>query len=179
MSRFLVGLTVAAMLVVGGCESNEQTGQLLGGLGGAATGAAISKAFGGNTTTTLLAAAGGAAAGYYIGGAIGRSLDKRDQELAAQANQRVLAAPISTPKPAPSATKAAVVTQVPAKNAPTANWSSDHSDAKGSVSVASVEAAPSGEECRTLHQVVYVHGKEVDQSDRYCRTPGSQWQKAA
>lgn len=174
MSRILVGLAVAAMLVVGGCESNEQTGQILGGLGGAAAGAAISKAFGGNTTTTLLAAAGGAAAGYYLGGSIGRSLDKRDQQLAAQANQRVLSQPVYTK---PAANYAA--TPVSSSKAPSASWVSDHSDAKGSVSVKSVEATPSGEECRTLHQIVYVKGKEEAQDQKYCRSSGSQWQKAA
>jgi outer membrane lipoprotein SlyB len=68
MYRWLIAISMVAVLALGlgfvvGCESNAQTGALVGAGGGALAGQAIGR----NTTGTLIGTAVGAGAGYVIG----------------------------------------------------------------------------------------------------------------
>jgi hypothetical protein len=68
MARYIVTGTAIVVLFCGslfvaGCESDAQTGAVVGGLLGAGAGQAI----GGDTESTLIGAGVGAGAGYIIG----------------------------------------------------------------------------------------------------------------
>ena len=73
-----VGLGLA---VVAGCESEGQTGALIG----TAIGAAAGQAIGGDTEATLIGAGVGAAGGYMIGGEKDKQQMKADIASASQA----------------------------------------------------------------------------------------------
>jgi hypothetical protein len=69
MTKYLLTFLVAAVVSAGllfslGCESDAQTGALIG----TAAGAGIGQAIGRDTQSTLIGAAVGAGAGYMIGG---------------------------------------------------------------------------------------------------------------
>ena len=63
MRRLSLLIVSVSMLMSGGCESDAQTG----GLVGAGIGALAGQAIGGDTTGTLIGAAAGAGIGYVIG----------------------------------------------------------------------------------------------------------------
>src|SRR5262245_32214549 len=160
----MVGIVALLLLPMFACSTNKQTGQLVGAGGGALIGGAIGNAIGGNTTGTLLGAGLGAVGGYFIGGAIGEQLDEADQKRAAAATQQVLAEPVTyTPNPPPTP---------PAKPA---SWQSDHSGNSGSAKVVSVQQTANKGECRTVHEVAYIKGQEVQQNSRYCRSTDGAW----
>ncbi|HTU56145.1 MAG TPA: glycine zipper domain-containing protein [Acetobacteraceae bacterium] len=149
-----------------GCQNNEETGGLLGGVGGAALGAGLGSAIGGNATGALVGAAAGGFAGYLVGSEIGRQLDQRDREMAASATQRALEQPVSNPS------------TVAAAPPPPAKWQSDHSGASGSAQVIAVQPQSSGGQCKTVHQIAYIQGNEVQQNTRYCQSPNGSWTQA-
>ena len=64
-----------AATAIYGCETNEQTGQVLGGVAGAAAGTQV----GGGSGRTI-ATIGGALIGAFIGGEIGNRMDEKDHE---------------------------------------------------------------------------------------------------
>jgi len=163
-SPFTVAFLVVVPLCMAGCETNEQTGGLLGAGGGAVLGGVLGQAIGHNATGVAIGAALGAAGGYFIGSAIGRQLDQRDRQSAVAATQEALDAPVSytggQPRP-------------PTKSA---GWSSDHNTgARGSATVVAVQRQASGGECRTLREVAYIKGEQVVQNSRYCRSPDGAW----
>jgi surface antigen len=149
-----------------GCQNNEETGGLLGSVGGAALGAGLGGAIGGNGTGALIGAAAGGLAGYFVGSEIGRQLDQRDREIAANATQRALEQPVSNP------------TTVAEAPPPPAKWRSDHSGASGSAQVVAVQPQASGGECKMVHQIAYIKGDEVQQNTRYCQSPNGSWTQA-
>lgn len=177
-------VAVASLPLLGSCQTNEQTGGLFGALGGAAGGAAIGGAIGHNATGALIGAGVGALGGYLIGSAIGRALDERDRQRAGQAVQQVLYEPVPpayyeggpyyAEAPPPKA-HAPARRRVPR---PSAHWNSDHSGANGNVTVVAAQRTAGGGECRTVHEVAYVSGKELVENQKYCRSPNSEWQKA-
>ena len=63
MTTIIAIVATAAMLITAGCETDGQTGALLGG----AAGAGIGQLAGRNTESTLIGAAVGAGAGYLLG----------------------------------------------------------------------------------------------------------------
>ena len=83
------------------CQSNEQTGGLVGAGGGAVLGGLIGQAAGHSTTSTssapVLALWGG-----IVGTAIGRQLDRADQKRAAEATHQALAQPVYYPAGQPA-----------------------------------------------------------------------------
>ena len=83
-------VVVAGALLLPGCETNEQTGALLGGVSGAAIGATVADAFGGNDQARVIAAGLGGVAGASLGGRLGAQLDERDRRQAAAATQAAL-----------------------------------------------------------------------------------------
>jgi surface antigen len=156
-----------AIPLVAGCQTNEQTGGLVGGgIGALACGAAGAALFHRSYGAILPAAACGAA-GYFIGSAIGRQLDERDRAVAAVATQEVLAMPVSY-----RATGSAPY-HPPAR---TVRWKSDHSGTHGSATVVAVQPSRNGGECRTVREIAYIRGEEVPQTTRYCRpAEGGSW----
>ncbi len=161
-----VAFLVAVPLCLAGCQTNEQTGGLVGAGGGALFGGLLGHAIGNNTTGTLIGAALGAAGGYFIGSAIGRQLDEQDRQRALAATQEALAEPAYYPpnggQPRP-----------PARSAP---WTSNHdTGARGSATVVAVQREASGGECRTVREVAYIKGEQVVQNSRYCRSTDGGW----
>ena len=60
-----------------------------------------------------------------------------------------------------------------------ATWRSDSNNSiSGTSTLTSVQTADNGNECRTVREVAYVQGKEVQQDTRYCRNPGGGWAQA-
>lgn len=144
---------MAALPLVAGCQTNEQTGTLLGAGGGAAVGAGIGSAFGGRNGALIGALLGGAVGGF-AGSQIGQQLDQRDRERAEAATRQAL---VSRP------------------NSPVA-WASDQNrGVRGSARVTNVQRQPSGGECRTVRETAYVKGQEVVQNANYCQTAGGEW----
>jgi hypothetical protein len=78
-----VAVSVAMLVLVAGCESNAESGALIGAGGGALAGQAI----GHNTTGTLIGAGAGALGGYLIGG----QMDKNAEAKAKAKSQDVTA----------------------------------------------------------------------------------------
>lgn len=164
-SRGTLALLVVAPLCLAACQTNEQTGGLVGAGTGALLGGVLGNAIGHNAAGTLIGAGIGAAGGYFIGSAIGRQLDERDRERAMAATQQVLAEPVYFP---PSG--------APPPPPRSASWTSDHNTgARGSTSVVAVRRQAAGGECRTLREVAYIKGEEVVQNSRYCRSSDGAW----
>ncbi|WP_158283985.1 glycine zipper domain-containing protein [Azospirillum sp. TSO22-1] len=158
-----------------GCQTNQQTGALVGTAGGSAVGALLGKSLGHSGGATLIGGLAGGAAGYFIGSSIGQSLDERDRMRA----QTATAAALNAPLPVKASSPSAAPRPVPAAQRPSKTWTSDHkTGAKGSATVTAVEAASDGRECRTVHEVAYVQGREVTQDTKYCRNAQNQWQPA-
>src|SRR5215475_10676674 len=84
-------LVAGLLMPAAACQTNEQTGGLVGAGGGALLGGLVGEAAGHSTTSTLIGAGIGAVGGYFIGTAIGRQLDEADQKRAAHATQQALA----------------------------------------------------------------------------------------
>jgi len=71
MRKTSISVLVVALVLLGGCATNQQTGELVGGLGGAAIGSQF-----GHGGGRLLGAGIGAAAGALLGGAVGQNADR-------------------------------------------------------------------------------------------------------
>lgn len=84
------GPILAAVVVLGGCETQEQSGQAIGGLTGASVGALLGDAIGGDDASRAIGAAFGGILGASVGGSIGAKLDERDRQQAAAATQAAL-----------------------------------------------------------------------------------------
>jgi len=176
MRRLPVIVLIVFLGALGGCQDNQQMGAMLGAGSGGALGAALGKAFGKSNTATVLGGLAGGAVGYFVGSSIGRSLDQRDQERAQAATVAALNAPVEVPPP----TQPHARRKVPATHRPAAKWASDHTTGtKGSATVTEVSASNEGNECRVVHEVAYISGREVVQDTRYCRDANNQWQNAA
>ncbi len=80
--RFLTGVVLlsSAAMLMNGCATREQTGQVLGGAAGAAAGTQV----GGGSGRTI-ATIGGAVIGAVVGGAIGGRMDDKDRQQTALA----------------------------------------------------------------------------------------------
>jgi uncharacterized protein YcfJ len=72
----LVVSTAVGILVMSGCESDAQTGALIG----TAAGAGIGQAIGRNTAGTLIGAGVGAAGGYMIGNESDKNKTKKETQ---------------------------------------------------------------------------------------------------
>jgi surface antigen len=152
----------AAMPLLTACQNNEQTGGLLGALGGGALGCATGQLIGHSAAGTAIGCAGGALAGYFAGSAIGRQLDERDREKALAATQQALYVPVSY---SPGSTRTIHPRTKPV------SWTSDHNPGvRGSSTLVAVEPKSDGGECRIVRDIAYVKGQEVQQQTRECRT---------
>ena len=77
------------LTLTSGCQTNEQTGLLLGGGAGALMGGLLGNAVGGRSGTLIGAAIGGLG-GAFAGSLIGRNLDARDRQQAQEATRLAL-----------------------------------------------------------------------------------------
>ncbi len=159
------------MPLLASCQTQEQTGGALGGLGGAGLGALAGGAIGRSPAAALIGAGIGGLGGYFIGSSIGRRLDEADAQRAARATQQVLAAPAYyPPPPAPG--------QPPPPPRPPrpVRWASDHnSGVAGSAKVVAVQPLANGGECRLVREIAVIQGQEQTQNTRYCRSPDGHW----
>ena len=90
MTKGLLTVLVAAVVSVGllfaiGCESDAQTGALIG----AGAGAGIGQAIGHNTESTLIGGAVGGGAGYMIGNESDKKKTKAEMESLRQQNMQM------------------------------------------------------------------------------------------
>lgn len=156
---------IMVMPLVTACQTQEQTGALLGAGGGALAGGLIGGALGGRGGAAIGAVLGGAA-GLFAGSAIGRRLDEDDRARAEAARRQALAAPVYYKTPS-------------ARTAPPPrpiSWNSaKNGDTRGTAQVTSVEKTSTGGECRVVRETAYIKGEEVRQDSRYCRGADGQW----
>jgi surface antigen len=151
---FLMAVVVAVPLV--GCQTNEQTGTLVGAGGGVVAGGLIGNALGGRTGAIIGAALGGVAGGF-AGSQIGAKLDQRDRERAEAATRQALAAP---------------------PNRPVAWASAEDKAVRGTATTTQVQRQASGGECRLVRETAYIKGEEVVQNQRYCQGRDGAWAAA-
>jgi outer membrane protein OmpA-like peptidoglycan-associated protein len=86
MNRKIFSFLLCLMFVVAGCAETDtmtkgQKGGLIGAAGGAVAGALLGQAIGHNTKSTLIGAAIGAAVGGGGGYAVGKMMDKQEQDM--------------------------------------------------------------------------------------------------
>lgn len=178
----LVMAGALALPILVACEStgsNQQYGQFGGAAIGGILGGIAGSAIGGNRTGAVIGALAGAAAGYFLGGAIANALtNPADRQQASAATEKVL----NTPAPASYTASRAPATSNRAASQPRqtrpvqAKWRSESDRSiSGSTTLTSVQRGNDGGECRTVREVAYVQGKEVQQDARYCRAPGGGW----
>ena len=170
MPRNAALVACAILPLLAACQTQEQTGGLLGAGGGALIGGLAGGAIG-HGAGALIGGALGAAGGYFVGSTIGRQLDDRDRARAQAATQRLLNEPVHYP---PTQTAAATPPKPRAKTT-TASWSSDHNQGvHGSATLVDAQQTTGGE-CRTVREVAYVGGQETTQNTRYCRGADREW----
>lgn len=170
-------LALAGAISVSACETNEQMGQMLGALGGAALGLAV--AGDDDDTMKAIAVVAGASLGAWIGGNIGRGLDEQERQRLAQSTQQVLA--MEVPTTSPLRTAASAPAPAPVANAPSASWESPTKPESVSGKTTLLQVASTGGqgECRTVRQLVVKDGQEMSEDARFCRAdPNSAWSKA-
>lgn len=171
MKTAAILISVSA-LMVSACETNEQMGQVIGGLIGAGVGYAA--AGDDDDTVKAIAVIAGAGLGAWIGGNLGRGLDERERERIAMSTQNVLGADV--PRNSPLRSSNAAMETTP--GAPSAGWTSPTHPQSVSGSSTLVQVSGNGRsgECRTVRQLVVKNGKETLEDTRFCRSdPSSPW----
>ena len=168
-------IALAGTLTLSACETNEEWGQMMGALGGAALGIAV--AGDDDPTMVALAAAAGAGIGMWIGGNIGRGLDERERERLAGSTKQVLAmeVPSGSPLRGPNAGSQ------PAGRMPSASWTSPTkpSSVSGKSTLVGISSTGGTGECRTVRQLVVKNGEETSEDARFCRADAaSPWAQA-
>jgi surface antigen len=167
-----VAFALAGASMLTACETNEEWGQLMGAVGGAALGMAI--AGDDDDTVVAIAAITGASLGMWIGGNIGRGLDEQERERVADTTQQVLAMEVPTGSPLRSS-------NAPAGSRPSASWTSPNNPetVSGKSTLLKVSGNGGAGECRTVRQLVVRNGEETSENARFCRADaGSPWAKA-
>jgi surface antigen len=152
--------TIAAVLIaaaLAGCAGNpetrtgakENTGTLVGAVGGALVGSQI----GGGPGERVAAAMGGALIGGLIGNRIGAAMDDEDKKRAYAAQMQALE---SGPSGAPVA------------------WRNPDSGRYGSV-VPGAAYQANGMNCRQYTHTIYIDGKPQTARGSACRNPDGTW----
>jgi surface antigen len=178
IAKQLVAGSMALTMGLSACATNEQTGQLIGGVVGALAGKAV--AGDDDDTVKAIAILGGAALGAWVGGKIGRGLDEKERQRLAMSTQQVLDAPVASN----STLRQPIAQQSPAARAeaPTDKWVSptNPQTTTGSTTLMQVSSnGAQGGECRTVRQLVVKNGQEVSEDVKFCRqTASSGWQPA-
>jgi len=164
-------IVMAGALSVSACETNEQMGQLLGGIAGAGLGLAL--AGDDDDTMKALAVVAGAGLGAWIGGNIGRGLDERERERLAQSTQQVLAMDVPASSPLRSSQPVAP------SEAPSVVWDSPTKPGvvSGKTTLLQVSDTSNGGQCRKVRQAVTRNGQESFEDVQMCKSPGGSWQR--
>jgi len=150
----LSGLALA-VIIAASCatdmENNpkETLGKIVGAGLGALTGSQI-----GSGKGQLAAVAIGALAGAWMGGELGKSLDKADKAYMKRTTQDSLEF---------------------AKAGSTSTWRNPDSGNSGTITPTQTYRKTSGENCRTFEQAIYVDGKEETATGSACRQPDGTW----
>ncbi len=135
------------LLVTSGCqttESQKDTGAAVGMLVGAVAGALLGSRSGGEH----LGAALGAAVGSVAGAMIGAKLDEVDRIAAAEARTTALAATTGS----------------------RIQWRSEENPSvRGYATPVTAEMEKGEKTCRTVTQVAYIEGQEIEETTEFCR----------
>jgi len=148
----IVVFPLLAAFVLGGCATmgpKEQTGTVVGGVGGAL----IGSQFGGGTGR-LVGVAVGTLAGALIGQEIGRSLDDNDRRIMQENAQRALEFD---------------------RTEQTSTWRNPDSGHSGSITPKRTYQTAEGRYCREYQQTVIIGGQEQQAYGRACRQPDGSW----
>ncbi len=161
LSAKLVALVLGAGLIApalsgcaqggyyGGGSNNQQTGTVIGAIGGAAAGAAI-----GGKDNWLWAGALGALAGGVIGNQIGAYLDREDQQRALQNANYAL-------------------TSVP--DGQSARWSNPQNATGGYTTPTRTISQADGQTCREFQTGISAQGQTSTGTGLACRQPDGTW----
>ncbi len=133
--------------------TKEETGTLLGAIGGAAIGDAVGGRGHHGSGNTFAIIAGGLA-GAYIGREIGRSLDKADREAMTQRTQYSLES---------------------TQSGSTSNWHNPDSGNSGTITPQPAYTNKTDQYCREYQQTITVGGKTETAYGTACRQPDGSW----
>lgn len=145
---------IAPLLAVAltACQGeNQQTGTLLGAVGGGLLGAAFSDDHKG------IAIALGALAGAWAGSEIGRSMDEKDRAAMQASTQSSLEY---------------------SESGVTSSWVNPDSGYAGTVTPQAAYQQDNGQYCREYQQTVTIGGETVDAYGTACRQPDGSWKVA-
>ena len=150
-------IVFALPLALGACEGGGFGGmgqkQTIGALGGAAAGGLAGSAIG-SGSGQLLAVGAGALLGGLLGSQIGKSLDAKDEEYAADAVERASVAPVGE----------------------TVSWRNPDSGNFGTVTPTRDATAGDGRPCREYRTTINVEGKAEQGTGIACRNADGTWQ---
>lgn len=150
-----IGALTMAAILVSGCMGNteNQPKTTLGTIVGAGLGALAGSQVG-SGKGSMVAIAVGTLAGAWMGGEIGKSLDKADQAYMNRTTQDSLEY---------------------SKTNVTSSWRNPDSGHSGTVTPTQTYQKASGEYCRTFEQTIYVDGKTEAATGRACRQSDGTW----
>lgn len=144
---------LAALVVLPACQTNSWGGgQTVGTLGGAAAGGLIGSQIGrgsGNAAATLT----GVLLGGFLGNMAGGTIDDRDRERAAAAEQRAYTAPIGQ--------------QI--------TWNNPNNGNSGTIVPTRDGYDQSGAYCREFQQTIVVSGRQQQGYGKACQQPDGSW----
>ncbi len=149
-TRKIVVFPLVAAFLLAGCATmgpKEQTGTVVGGVGGAL----IGSQFGGGTGRLVGV---GALAGALIGGEIGRSLDANDRRMMEESAQYALERN-RTDQPS--------------------QWRNPDSGHYGTITPKRTYQTAEGRYCREYQQTVIIGGEEQQAYGHACRQPDGTW----
>jgi surface antigen len=161
MKRARVIAALSALVVLAACESSPYGGgnygiggmgtkQTVGTLAGAGVGALIGSQIGGGSGK-LAAVAVGTLAGAFLGSELGKSLDRADQQYAAQAQYNAV------------------------QYGEPYSWQNPQSGNYGTVQPSAAYASPYGQQCREYTHTVYIGGRQERAYGTACRQPDGSW----
>lgn len=138
-------------LSLGACDaSNEQIGTIVGAVGGAVVGDAL----GGRGTEKVILIAAGTLAGAWLGGSLGRKLDRADRQYMAASTQQSLET---------------------SKSGYESEWINPDSGNQGTVTPKAAYKNQDGQYCREFTQTVTIAGKTEEAYGTACRQPDGSW----
>lgn len=136
---------------LGACDaSNEQIGTIAGAVGGAVVGDAL----GGHGTEKVILIAAGTLAGAWLGGSIGRKLDRADRQYMETSTQQSL-----------ETSKSGYKTE----------WINPDSGNQGTVTPKPAYKNQDDQYCREFTQTVTIAGKTEEAYGIACRQPDGSW----
>ncbi len=154
---YVKSLATASLIIVFSMSlaacTKEETGTLLGAIGGAAIGDAL----GGHGTGKVALIAAGTLAGAYIGREVGKSLDKADRQAMQEKTQYSLES---------------------TQSGATSNWHNPDSGNSGTITPQPAYTNKTDQYCREYQQTVTVGGKTETAYGTACRQPDGTWKIA-